>query len=69
MIFLYFQTSRNIYIENPKRKCLTHQLNNDSLTLTKCNNEMNQEWRFTYVNETAFQSFEDIFGYESIVSF
>ncbi|KAG5682637.1 hypothetical protein PVAND_011976 [Polypedilum vanderplanki] len=50
-----------------ERQCLTLVLVNMTLLLSDCNGEMNQQWNFAYINETAFAKFDEIFGYESIV--
>lgn len=49
-------------------KCLTLHLNNDTIALLNCSKEMNQKWIFGFVNQTAFESFDRIFGYSSVVN-
>lgn len=50
-------------MKNPKEKCLAIHLNNDTLALLDCSKEMTQKWIFGYVNQTAFESFDSVFGY------
>ncbi|CRL04923.1 CLUMA_CG017981, isoform A [Clunio marinus] len=66
--WIYDKDSKEIIMNTSTKKCLTIILVNDSLTLDECNNEMTQKWNFAYVNETAYEYFNDIFGYRSILS-
>lgn len=57
----------SIRIVDVSRECLTLNLTNDTIALNPCNGEMNQQWTFAYINETAYEKFDDIFGYSSII--
>lgn len=65
--WIYKRETKEIWIENPDRKCLTIQLVNETLTLDRCNNDMTQKWQFGFINHDAFDNFNDIFGYSSIL--
>lgn len=56
-----------ITIDGGSIKCLTAHLHNNSLGLQNCSKELNQKWIFGFVNQTAFESFDQIFGYSSIL--
>lgn len=49
-------------------KCITNHLNNDTISLSDCkDNDMTQQWEFSYVNSTAMEHFDQIYGYNSIL--
>jgi hypothetical protein len=50
-----------------ERKCLGLVLTNMTLAVNACTGEMDQQWTFAFINETAFATFDEIFGYESVV--
>lgn len=43
-------------------------LTNDTLAMEHCTNDLTQKWNFAYVNETAFKSFNETFGFASILN-
>ncbi|CAO1427030.1 unnamed protein product [Diamesa tonsa] len=49
-------------------KCITNHLNNDTISLSDCkDDDMTQQWEFSYVNSTAMEHFDEIYGYNSIL--
>lgn len=49
-------------------RCLTGNFNNQTLALANCNeNDENQKWTFSYVNETAIDNWDYISGYHEFV--
>ncbi|CAO1428320.1 unnamed protein product [Diamesa serratosioi] len=49
-------------------KCLTNHLNNDTISLTACQvNDMTQQWEWSYINSTAMEHFDELYGYNSIM--
>jgi len=62
------QETKRIWLPS-KDKCLTIHLNNDTISLTPCTvDDMTQQWNFAYTNETAYLSFDEIFGYKDVFS-
>lgn len=54
--------------EDNGSKCLTGNFDNQTLSLMKCDeNNTDQKWSFTYVNETALNDWENIYGYKTFV--
>lgn len=50
-------------------KCLTGNFDNQTLSLMKCDEKnLDQKWSFTYVNETALNDWENIYGYEKFIN-
>lgn len=48
--------------------CLTANVANKSLSLSKCNSkDETQRWNFGYVNQTAMNDWNDIDGYQQFI--
>lgn len=74
----YFQSGNQIWRLDPERhwlinggdgeRCLTANFDNQTLTLTTCNEDMNeQKWSFTYENKSALDDWDNIYGYKKFV--
>lgn len=66
--FWIFDTNTKRLVNN--KKCITHHLNNDTISLSECkDDDMTQKWEFSYVNTTAMEQYDQIYGYNSILSY
>ncbi|CAG9810978.1 unnamed protein product [Chironomus riparius] len=48
--------------------CITIDLQNSTINLKECNGDINQKWIFAYVNHTAYEKFDETFGYKGMIS-